>query len=81
MSFLEHIQSKPTHERRGHSLRWAMGIVALIVLGWLVMLPVRFGSIIAQYDAQQNAADQTASAAQGTGNATLLVSTSTTYAQ
>jgi hypothetical protein len=75
--YFDHITQKPTHERRGHALRWALGIIAVIAVGWLVMLPLRFANLVAQSGQSNDAGSQTASVAQGSGNATLLVATST----
>jgi len=77
MQFLEQIREKSPHERRGHALQLALGLMALVVLGWIVMLPVRFANIIAAQSAAQQDAAQTAGAVNSqTGNATLLVATS-----
>lgn len=79
MKYLEHMAGKEPHERRNHALRLALGIVAVVLLGWIVMLPLRFAAVFAQ-NAPQDDGTQTASAVNSQqGSATLLVATSTQY--
>jgi hypothetical protein len=42
--YIEHIRSKPTHERRQHAVQVASVITGIIFIGWLGALGVRMGS-------------------------------------
>ena len=77
--YINSVKEKPTHERRAHAMQVSFGIVAVVALGWVVMLPLRF----ANFSASQQSSTQAANASQAAGvaysqqgNATLLVATS-----
>ncbi len=77
-NYWKHINSKPTHERRQHAMQLAASITGLALVIWVTTLGVRFAMTPEQI-AQSNAdTSQAASVVQsGTGNATLLVATTT----
>lgn len=75
-SYLEHISSKSTHERRTHAMQLSAAILVVVFLVWISTLSLRFASIPPQTAGQS--APQTASLIEAqSGNATLLVSTTT----
>jgi hypothetical protein len=74
--YLDHIKSKPTHERRQHAMQMSAAILVLVFLVWISTLGLRFASPAQTADA--NDGTQTASVVQASsGNATLMVATST----
>ena len=84
--YLDHMQSKPTHERRQHAMRVAGVLTALVFVGWVTTLGVRLGGTSAgsvQVAGTDNVGQTAAAlnsgydAAQG-GNQ-LIVSTTTDY--
>ena len=68
--------SKSPHERRQHALQVAGGVTALAMLVWLGTLGMRFASTPPQLATNDTA--QMASVVESqTGNATLIVATTT----
>lgn len=82
--YIEHMQSKPTHQRRQHALQVATVVTAVVFVGWLASLGVRISS--SGTTTVAGAPSQTiqfANALNGVDSAdttnTLEVSTTTTY--
>jgi hypothetical protein len=76
--YLNHIHSKPPHERRQHAMQLAAGVTALALIVWVTTLGVRFALTPAQVAANNADSSQEASVVGATdGNATLLVATTT----
>ena len=74
--YFAQIQQKPPHERRLHAMQISGIIVAVIFAGWLATLGVRLASQDPAV-AQGGSAAQTADVVEAaSGNATLLVGTS-----
>jgi hypothetical protein len=76
--YLTHIHSKPAHERRQHAMQLATGLTAFAMVVWVTTLGVRFALSPEQTAAINSNTSQTASVVESaTGNATLLVATTT----
>jgi hypothetical protein len=76
--YFDHMRSKSPHERRQHAMQVAGIITALVFVVWVSTLGVRFASTPPQ-TASNTDASQLANvvAAGDTGNATLIVATTT----
>ena len=82
--YIEHMQSKPTHQRRQHALQVATMVTAVVFVGWLASLGVRISSSgAATVAGAPSQTTQFANALNGIDSAdttnTLEVSTTTTY--
>ena len=85
--YLDHMHTKPTHERRQHAMRVAGVVTALVFAGWVTTLGMRLGT--GSGDAQvaetsSTNSDQTAAVLNSGFDATqggnqLIVSTTTDY--
>lgn len=81
--YLDHMNSKPAHERRRHAMRVAGIVTAFIFVGWVTTLGLRLGTggtnsaQVAGTDGSSQAAAAVTAAYQG-GNQ-LIVSTTTAY--
>jgi hypothetical protein len=73
--YLEHIKSKPPHERRQHAAQISAGIVAVVFVVWISTIGLRFASTPSQTAGGDN--NQLANIVSGTGsqNATLIIAT------
>ena len=78
--YIDHINSKPTHERRKHAAQVAMAITGVVFLGWLGTLGMRLsgGSAAVASDSSANETQfaNVVSAQDGSG-ATLQVASTT----
>lgn len=79
--YIEHLKSKPPHQRRQHATQIAGVITAFVFVVWLGTLGVRLATSSAAI-AEQNAGDQTqlanvASGAYAPGDNTLEIATTT----
>lgn len=72
--YLENIQNKTAHERRGHAMQWATGLTALAVVVWVSTLGLRFATQPASLNTDSTQVASVVESQQG--NATLLVATS-----
>ena len=85
--YLEHMHSKPTHDRRQHAMRVAGILTALVFVGWVTTLGMQLGTGAAGSATVAGSTDNSAQTAavitsgyQGSqsGNQ-LIVSTTTDY--
>lgn len=76
--YLEHIKSKPPHDRRQHAMQLSAGIVAVVFVVWISTLGIRFSSAPAEV-ADKSSMSQLANIITGTEQqtATLMVASST----
>ncbi len=85
--YLDHMHSKPTHERRQHAMRVAGVVTALVFVGWVTTLGLQLGTSSTgsgQVAGSTDTSAQTAAAVTSGYDATqggnqLIVATSTTY--
>lgn len=85
--YLEHIKSKPPHERRQHAMQISAGIMALVFVAWISTIGLRFATAPQTEDGLPGQGDssQLANIVSGQGmgqsqqNATLIVATSSQY--
>jgi hypothetical protein len=75
--YLDHMHTKPTHERRRHAMRIAGIVTVLVFVGWVTTLGLQLGS--SSTNASQTAAAVTSSYDATQTSNQLIVSTSTTY--
>jgi hypothetical protein len=74
--YFEQIQNKTPHERRAHAMQWAGGITMFAALVWVSTLGLRFATPSSELATDDS--NQVASVVESdTGNATLIVATST----
>ena len=76
--YLEHIKSKPPHERRQHAMQLSAGVMALVFVVWVSTIGLRFAT---GTQTAGGGTEQLANIVSGIGpqNATLIVATSTDY--
>ncbi len=58
-NYIAHIKSKPPHERRKHALQLSAVITAIVFVGWLASLGIRFSSSTEQQADNPDATIQT----------------------
>ena len=70
--YIEHIKSKPTHNRRIHAMQFSVGIITVVFVVWITTLGVRLAQ--QQPVAQDTDGTQSAAVVQSQqGNAQLYV--------
>jgi hypothetical protein len=73
--YIQHIKSKPPHDRRQHAMQLSAGVVAIVFVVWISTIGIRFAS--SPSEVAEGSGSQLANIISGAGaqNATLIVST------
>ena len=77
MKYIDHIKSRPTHERRAHAMQLSGALVVAVFLVWITTIGMRF--VVAPTADTQDASQLANVVSSQQGNATLMVASTTGY--